>query len=569
MRVRRTLTAGAIGSGILTVLLIPALAQSPSQTRPPVNAQSQKQLPSPAGLDWVRNRFSREFNREPFEWSYIQIERRMGRIFDASNLSGGDFISQKDRDIADKISLAKNRARQMQFILSADIDGDNRVTRDEARIVLRHRYATRNVRNRDVRIQREFDRLFRFDRDRDGVITLAEVGRSVELTNSLRRTTSYRYRSSTVVPFSLDTNRDGKINREEFFQSVRLVFEEIDKDKNKRLSQPEMSEFMRTMYQVRRRLARQRRSSYTTSRIVRSMMRCNLPTVAKETQIVYAGAYRGKGLANVYFRGDRKLLTVAQVDIEAGTKPLALVLAAPANTVWQITGAKQRVKHVFVGSRFRLGKKPTIAVAGVDKDKVLFIGRSNCLPFDFKNDQVRAQVRKVLKTLMRGEPAALVSLGVAGKVAMPSGSKTAVGKNPQAVRLPTDSGGAPLWRAVAKLFPAGVVRFDVKQLVAQKPLVAGDVLPGRAGLAQLIDQGALELSANAGPSTQTSRFRGLARIDQVKIVAPVTMPIGLSNNVVRRFVLAKGVSPPRGLSGRLCVVDEASGKPVKGSGRCR
>ncbi|MGE3245283.1 MAG: hypothetical protein AB7F96_12855 [Beijerinckiaceae bacterium] len=522
---------------------------------------------SPAGLDWMRIKFSEHFNREPFDWSLTQVERQMGKVFDAGRIAGLDTISAQDAKLAEDIRLAQMRADAMRKVLANDIDGDGKVTRNEIRSVLRHKFSTMSTQHRAARMQREFDMIMRADRDRDGTITLDEIRRSVELQTALgmgpRTSYSSRHRP---VPLDLDRDGDGVLTRDEFLQAVRTVFTEIDKDSDKQLGENEMTGFMSTIREVRLRQTRAQRSSYAATRLARQIANCSFPAMPDGAVPVFAAAYRGRGLANVTFKDSQQLLTVAEVHIEAGSDPVALILSAPSAMIWQITGAKDRVARVYLASRFQLGQKPDIAVSGVAAEKVHFMEGSACLPVRFSGDAERDHIVKALKAVTGREPASVVSLNMAGKVSFPSGKVEASAHNPQAVAAPKGSPGALFWDAATRSFPAGFVRFDPKTLVSQKPLTAAEVLPGRAGLAQLVDQGALEVPAAQGSGGKPALSLPLP---ELRIVAPIQMPAGLSRGIVRKFVLARDVKPPEGLASQVCVVSEADGKPVPGSAICR
>ena len=519
-----------------------------------------------SGLDWIRIQFSKHFNREPYGWSVTQVERQFGVVFDAARIAGGDGISARDGDLALDIRRARQRANAIRDVLTADINGDLKVTREEARMMLRHRFAKRSMQHRPARMQRDFDRIFVNDRNRDGAITVDEIIASHEVRSVVRGSSVYRYGAKGLAPMTLDRNGDSVVTRGEFLAAVRVVFAEVDRDGDTLLSDSEMQQFMATIRDVRRRQSRERRRLFSARRIARRIMRCSFPALPDSSRLVFAAAYRGQALANVSIKGKQHLMTLIQVDIEPGPDPLTLVLSAPANVIWQITGAKQRVAKALIGSRFRIGGKSTVAVAGIAASKAHFIGTSNCLPTHFRSGAEREQIARALKAAMRIRPEAVVALNIGGKVSFPSGKAGDAGGNPQGVALPKDSPGSVLWKAVARSFPAGIVRLDAGSVVSQSPVAVAPVLPGRAGLAQLIDQGALELSP--GAAGRPSRTIVLP-IDELRIVAPIHMPTGLSQAIVRKFVLASGTKMPQGLQSQVCVVNEADGKPVAGSGPCR
>ncbi len=540
-----------------------ALAQGNSAG--PQSSATVQTFPQPA-LDWMRLRYSMVFNREPYGWSVQQVERQLGKTFDAARVAGEEGISARDEKLAEEIEKARVRANAIRDVFSADLNGDGKVTRDEVRRMLRQRFASQSTLHREARMQRDFDRIFRNDRDRDGTITLDEIRQSVEMQSLLGGSSSYRGRNTNAVPMSLDINGDGILLRDEFMAAVRIVFSEIDADKDKILSESEFRAFMLTMRDVHRRQSQARRNMYAATRIARQVMRCSLPRIQDGSRIVYASTYRGDALANVSFAGDQKLLTATQIEIEAGKEPLTLVLAAPSNMIWHVTGATERVSKVLVGSRFPIGGKSSIAVSGIAADKVHFVETSDCLPAATRSDEEREQLARSLKALTGAEVGAVVNENIGRRISFPSGKTDRNGQNPAAMAPPKGSPGHIMWQAAGQTFPGGVLRLEAKLLVSQMKIAVAPVLPGPAGLAQMIDQGSLEM-VGAPPASAGGRVR--LPVNEMRIVGPMQIPLGLSRGIVRKFVLARNVKAPDGLTGQVCVISEADGKPVPGSGSCR
>ena len=534
---------------------------------PAVAIASGAMAQSQSGLDWMRIKYSSLFNREPFGWSQAQADRQFTKMFERALLAGNDSISAQDEKLAHDISRAKRRANTMRGVLSSDLNGDFKVTRDEVRAALRHKYSRRSSLHREARMQREFDRIMRSDTNRDGSITLEEIRKSADFQNVLRGTSFYSSHNSNVIPMSLDQNGDQRLTREEFLQAARKVFDEIDSDGNKLLSEQEMQKFMRSIRAIRLRQSRERRKFYRARRIARSIMRCRLPDWPKGAKPAFAAAYRGQGLANVVFKNRQQLVSVVRIHIEEGPDNIALLLSAPGNVIWQTTGVKERVAKIYLGSRFRLGTQSSVAVVGIDKTKVHFIQTSACLPFSYTSDAERKHIDRAIQALTGIAPVAVVAVASKKMVAIPSGRTDRKSINPSAIAPPKGSPAAPLWAAVGRSFPAGIIRLKPEEIVSKFPVEKSRVLPGRAGLAQLIDQGALEIAGGSVAPSAIPKLR--LPVGELRIVAPIQIPPGLGGSIVRRFVLAKNVAVPKGLASQICVVSEVDGKPVPGSGRCR
>ena len=93
-------------------------------------------------------------------------------------------------------------------------------------------------------------------------------------------------------------------------------------------------------------------------------------------------------------------------------------------------------------------------------------------------------------------------------------------------------------------FRGGVVEIDPKTVVARMPATAYEVLPAQAGLAQLLETGAL---------TQNSSREYIVR-------QKIRFPPGLYGAHSVTFLIMKGAPYPDGDPGHSCVVMEEAGE---------
>jgi hypothetical protein len=96
-----------------------------------------------------------------------------------------------------------------------------------------------------------------------------------------------------------------------------------------------------------------------------------------------------------------------------------------------------------------------------------------------------------------------------------------------------------------RFYPGGVVEIDPKSVVASMPVARYDVLPGRAGLAQLVRAGKLEVKNGEFLIKQKIRF-----------------PAELSNIYQVKFRLLKGVPRPDGNPGDSEVISDDTGARI-------
>jgi hypothetical protein len=140
--------------------------------------------------------------------------------------------------------------------------------------------------------------------------------------------------------------------------------------------------------------------------------------------------------------------------------------------------------------------------------------------------------------------------------------------------LPKAGPGAVLWREAQRELPAGVADIDSDTVVARLAISPYEVLPSYAGLAQLLDDGALEVLN----SRRVRRFGNLTVIGEANVQglqAPEEYALPSDFRIVKktrlppalqpgfRFVLAKGVPMPDGSVGGSAIVPEETAEDLR------
>src|ERR1051326_7344532 len=116
----------------------------------------------------------------------------------------------------------------------------------------------------------------------------------------------------------------------------------------------------------------------------------------------------------------------------------------------------------------------------------------------------------------------------------------------QIMRSPQDRGIARLCTDLARNHPAGVVRIERERVVAGLPAQDYEVLPGEAGLLQLLEEGKLEPGRNG----------------ELVVRAPMRYPADLFGASSMRFLVPRGVPVPEGDPGHSCVMSEETGRAI-------
>lgn len=193
---------------------------------------------------------------------------------------------------------------------------------------------------------------------------------------------------------------------------------------------------------------------------------CEMPDVPTGAKVLLVGAYEGLRYASANFGDITEDTGFADVKVEEGDTLLYVVLSAYSPIVWNFAGHIDRVAKVIV-SGYRLG-----GVVGIEADKVTFLEGRDCITraYDFASvDGFRAKGQ--VHNLLGAEVAAGGSYGL-GEIAIPS----------MTVDATNESSGRD--RQAVTVDPATVVD--------NTKVSTFEVLPGYAGISQLLDNGSLE-----------------------------------------------------------------------------
>lgn len=417
---------------------------------------------------------------------------------------------------------AEDRAGALARLMRRDLDGDGRVSRAE--------YAEGGG-DHAARVSEEFARLIaRADRDGDGAIGLGEMLSALRTEEADEGGGSAGRRGAPDLRL-FDANRDGTISAAEIRSVIAAVAPPAP------LARP-------TPVPVAQ--PRQTRPAAAPPPVPNSTRSCDVPSLPEGAEVVYLSGHLGVGMSSVAIDGMDTLTSVATVEIEAGERPLYVFASAARPTIWRVGGATGRVARFVVEPQNPvLG--PGAGVAGLPRDAVTFLPAGSCAESVAWPGSARA--KGVARRLAWGLGVALgdiriVALSRLDRVRIPSGEAqarvAAPPTGPLAVRdgavvmgggasfggslaargrdePPTKPRGLPnsrrvpdaptpreraprQWKRTARgrlearlhaLFPDGLVALEPAAIVAAGPVVPYDVLPGHAGMIQLLDAGAM------------------------------------------------------------------------------
>lgn len=323
------------------------------------------------------------------------------------------------------------------------------------------------------------------------------------------------------------------------------------------------------------------------ARYVGLASKCPLPQASPAHLVVFFGAWGGNAISSTSLGGDDVEVGVGDIEIEPGDAPLYLILSSREAIIWRFTGAVERVTHVALDT-FELDDQgnpragfvglPTAALSAVKDRKCLQEMAAGEL-----NGAHAAGFRNALIEALVGRKPEKVLHAAGYGIAMPSGARAArSGEYPDRRTLPTDGPSAEIWRSLLRERPGGVVEIDPASVVTSSRAARYQVLPGEAGLADLVDQGVLEPHLWSDEQPIGDHALLLSRLDRMREAGPHRLPVGfrilkpmrfLGGNLHvdyvagLKFELAPGVMAPTGVPKGECVRDERTGRPILGE--CR
>lgn len=504
----------------------------------------------------------------------------MMNFYEADADGGG--VTQSDYELLRSIQRATVRANALSKHLSRDLDGDGNVTRAELE---RYFLPSANkplhsgqgvyvpptldqVRAIQERLVRE---ALESDTNKNGSLEFTEMYRDVP-----KPAKAGSPREKGGLPGSFDADRDGTISAAEFESVVSRVLDVLDADRDGTISPQEAASVQARQQSARTAVYSAMQMEAAAAEAQEKAKRCSLPEVPGGAKLIYISAHEGKALSNLSIGGDDLEVSAGHAVIEKGEEPLYIVAASNEAMIWHVTGEVGRVA-MFVAGSTQKGSHgaPRAAVSGLARDKVAIPAASDCLPT--LRRATHAEREGVMLKALLGRPAdATFALGAVSKVSLPSGSETDA-KFPITRMLPKAGPGAVMWSEMLRYAPAGLADLEPEKVVGRLPVASYEVLPQLAGIAQLLEDGALEASGarrvrrfgkltivgNATVTGAEPAHEEYALPGEFRIVKKMRFPAGLSGGHSVRFVLAKGVPMPDGNPGHSEVVSEETGASLK------
>jgi hypothetical protein len=297
-------------------------------------------------------------------------------------------------------------------------------------------------------------------------------------------------------------------------------------------------------------------------------------------RLVLVGAERGLGLSTVSLGGEDEV-GVALVVVEPGAEPLHLVLTSRSALIWVFSGAVERVAAVAANAADSFYGAPRVGVIGIPPEKVHIAAAAYCFPTFYSGsfrwnadvwagrwteerrdaEASRPTVDAIERLTGRRADQVVAKLGVSA-LYLPS-DRVDYRLLPSAIELPLLSRGRSMWQEFAWHTPGGLIRIDPNKVVSRVAPNPYEVLPGEAGIAQLMDEGALDVVESIEVTYAGSNGAGLTvQLPQrLRITRKIRIPAGFAGE----HLLGPGVPPPDGDLTRSCLLSESTGESFGGA----
>jgi hypothetical protein len=310
--------------------------------------------------------------------------------------------------------------------------------------------------------------------------------------------------------------------------------------------------------------------------------------------VIYLSVYSGNAISSVSLGGDDIDVSVVDITIEMGEEPIYIIADSHEALIWRFSGAIERVTHVILNANFRDGEKRVRAgVVGLSRSVLHPMQQGNCfaeMELTKLHGAHADRFRNGLIGALTGRDANLVLYSIdslwttrqATRFLQPSGIKLLWSEDYVGRRTLPQSGDAiEIWRQIARSQPGGIVDLDPATVVSPVDVKRYTVLPSAAGIAQLIDEGALvpiewreglrkgDRWQMGGLTLEEVGSAGYFRLPEgFRIVKPIHFPGGshMVYNSTYRLYLAPGVPKPEGKPNPNidCLTDEVTNEVLFG-----
>jgi Ca2+-binding EF-hand superfamily protein len=504
-------------------------------------------------------------------------------------------LTQRDADLHALMEAIQLRTFAVNFVMRFDLDGDGVVTEDEIRRATRYELRTQlglaafNSAGKasipapdgpEKAIESTVRSIMALDADKDGKVTFSEASK-FSLPGMQRGFGQNGQSARTRQALTLDMNSKGEITLADYQAAGEALFRKIDSDNDGKVSQPELVDYRRqpgapdaaalnaAADAAQKRLHEQAEAARRKLEAAEAARAgCDMPAASEKAKVFLFGGYQTDALSSVTLGSQDSVIHAGRVIVEPGSDPLYVVISTYSPTIWQFSGAVERIERVVMSSS-RTGpdsgdpQRPSLVGAtGIPPERVSFFSRSNCLSYFYENpSSASLQTVATIRNATGKQPESVAAKYSVSSFAVPSGKIESLQDQRQPLLVIQKSQGTLNLAGNAsnviiqggpsrarddmnRFFPGGVIEIDPKTVVGSAPAAAYEVLPSQAGLVQLLSTGAL---------TQNSAGEYIVR-------NKIRFPAGLAGAHSVTFLVMKGAPYPDGDPGHSCVVVEDTGE---------
>lgn len=288
-------------------------------------------------------------------------------------------------------------------------------------------------------------------------------------------------------------------------------------------------------------------------------VRCRYPSPSSDAQIIRLGAREGAQLSSVAVGGQNEATYAVSVEIEPGDTPLFIVATSKHAQLWRFSGATHRVQ-AFIGSSFERDARsmwPAVGVTGLPEDKFYTVPHACFGDVDestMRSDPQTSDASRLLNRRLGRNADVMFGAFKPHGIRIPSAQTFSPPPEvPTMFRSLQNETALREWRGFLGHFPGGITEPTVDSIIAPSMPQRFEVYSYRAGIAQLVETGALT------PIPDSPL--------QFDITRQIRFPAGLYGGFLLNFRLARGVPLPTGNRGHSKVW--SSGTPPRCLIGCR
>ena len=275
---------------------------------------------------------------------------------------------------------------------------------------------------------------------------------------------------------------------------------------------------------------------------------CVVELPSKSARVIFLSGMYGAAVPNISLTGQGIETQAVKITIEEGVEPLYIVATAYRPIIWSISGATERVER-FVASPSAQKNTEVVGVAGLKKSQVNLTGKG-CLPhFSRPTDASGFVAKAKWAQLIKRQPDIMFGGETLRAVSLPEEGIAEDALKDWQPNDPKLTHEERLRYVFKKTRIDGILKLRKEDVISADPIEIYGVLPGDAGLIQLIDKGVLDM-------VDHKTFRITKPLK--RLPAPVSRP---STNA---FILGKGLPMPEELTGNIRIFAEESGDCLYG-----